>query len=174
MTPMVFAAALGAAVAFSAPAAALDLSKLPNPFGGDWTVKSAAPDLVRYVCGSPACPPSGEIAIALRPAPDSARDAVIADPEGTLAGYEKGFKNNPANKACEFSDFAAARDGEQASRFEMRGECPSGLVLMMATLFDKRQPGTISVVASSMDAPKAGAVRARAVAAIGAALSAAR
>lgn len=165
---------LAAAAAFAGPAQALDLSKLPNPLGGDWIVKSVAADLVRFTCGTPACPPSGELAIAIRPAPDAARDQVIADPQGTLAGYEKGFKNNPANKACEFADFRAAKAGEAGSRVEMRGECPSGLVLMMATLFDKRQPGAISVVASSVDAAKAGVMRARAVEAIGAALDAAR
>lgn len=173
MTRMLFAAALGAAVSFAAPAAALDLSKLSNPLGGDWKVKSAAPDIVRFTCGAVACPPMGELAIAIRPAPDDARDDVIADPQETLAGYEKGFKNNPANKACEFSDFTALKSGEQGARFEMRGECPSGLQLLMATVFDKRQSGAISIVASSMDGSKAGAIRARAIEAVAAALSAA-
>ncbi|RXF75318.1 hypothetical protein [Hansschlegelia zhihuaiae] len=158
---------------FASPGLAVDLSKLPNPLGGDWRAKSAAPDLVRFVCGTPACPPAGELAVAIRPAPDAARDQVIADPQGTLAGYEKGFKNNSANKACEFSDFTASKAGDTGSRVEMRGECPSGLTLMMATLFDKRQPGMVSIVASSMDGAKAGAVRARAIEAIGAALDAA-
>jgi hypothetical protein len=173
LTAAVGAAAFVSGLAAATPAAALDLTKLPNVLGSDWQAKSATPDLVRFVCGTPACPPSGELAIAIRPAPDAARDQVIADPQGTLAGYEKGFKNNPANKACEFSDFAASKTGDAGSRVEMRGECPSGLTLMMATLFDKRQPGIISVVASSMDGAKAGAIRARAIEAIGAALGAA-
>jgi hypothetical protein len=165
--------ALAAATAFAAPAAALDLTKLPNILGGDWQAKSAAPGLVRFTCGTPSCPPSAELAIAIQSAPDAARDEVIADPHGSLAGYQKGFKNNPANKACEFSDFTAAKAGDAGARVEMRGECPSGLTVMMATLFDKRQPGMISVVASSMDGAKAGAIRARAIEAIGAALGAA-
>jgi len=173
MKRLMFAAAIGAAVSVSAPAAALDLSKLQNPLGGDWKVKSAAPDLVRFTCGSTICPPMGELAIAIRPAPDDARDEIVADPQATLAGYEKGFKNNPANKACEFSDFTAVKAGDQTARFEMRGECPSGLILLMATVFDKRQSGAISIVSSSMDGPKANTVRARAVEAVAAALSAA-
>lgn len=156
------------------PAAALDLTKLPNVLGADWAAKSATPDLVRFVCATPACPPSGELAIAVRPAPDEARDEVIADPDGTLAGYEKGFRANPANKACDFSDFKAAKAGDAGSRVEMEAACPNGLTLKLATLFDKRQPGTISIVASSMDATKAGALRARAIEAVGAALDAGR
>lgn len=173
MTRMLFAAAFGAAVSFATPAAALDLSKLQNPLGGDWKVKSAAPDIVRFSCGSTTCPPMAELAIAIRPAPDDARDGVIADPQGTIEGYERGFKNNPANKACEFSDFTAVKVDDRNARFEMRGECPSGLLLLMATVFDKRQSGTISIVSSSMDGPKANTVRARAVEAVAAALSAA-
>lgn len=163
-----------AAVLLASPASALDLTKLPNVLGADWTAKSAAPDLVRFVCATPACPPSGELAIAIRPAPDEARDEVIADPEGTLAGYEKGFRANPANKACDFSDFRAAKAGGTGSHVEMEAACPSGLTLKMATLFDRRQPGTISIVASSMDAAKAAALRAHAIEAVGAALDAGR
>lgn len=178
MSRTTFAAALWAAVAcggliFACPAAALDLTKLQNPLGGDWTVKSATPSLVRFTCGTPVCPPSGELAIAIRPAPDDARDEVIGDPQGTLAGYQKGFLANPANKGCDFSDFSATKYGEQGSRVEMSGDCQSGLVLKLATMFDKRQSGTISVVSSSMDGPKAGAARARAIEAIEAALASA-
>lgn len=172
MSRLALAAALGAAVACSSPAAAVDLSKLPNPLGGDWKPKKgAAPDLVRFSCATPACPPSAELTISINPAPDQARDGVIADPEGTVAGYEKGFKNNPANKACTFTDFKAVKGSGENSRFEMTGDCPSGLVLKMATMFDKRQPGVISVVSSSMDGPRADGVRKQAVEAIEAALS---
>lgn len=175
MPRFVFAAALGAVFACSSPAAAVDLTKLPNVLGADWKPKGAAtPDLVRFSCTTPSCPPSAELSVAINPAPDDARDGVIADPDGTVAGYEKGFKNNPANKACTFTEFKAVKMGEQGSRFEMTGDCPSGLVLKMATLFDKRQPGVISVAASSMDGPRAAGVRAQAVEAISSALSPAR
>ena len=63
---------------------------------------------------------------------------------------------------------------DAGSRVEMEAACPSGLTLKMATLFDRRQPGTISIVASSMDAAKAAALRAQAIEAVGAALDAGR
>lgn len=174
MVRLVFAAALGAAFSCATPALALDLTKLGNPLGGDWRAVSAAPDLVRFSCGSVSCPPKAELTIAIRPAPDEARDGVIEDPEGTVAGYERGFKNNPANKACEYTDFKGVKAGDGAARFEMTGECPSGLMLQMATMFDKRQSGFISIVSSSMDAPRANGVRAQAVDAITTALSGAQ
>lgn len=171
---IIVAGAAFAALAGANPASALDLGKVQNLVGQGWTATKTTPDLVQFACTSPVCPPSGGLAVALSPAPDAARDEMIVDPEKSLAGYKSGFSKTPTAKACEFSNFTSEKAGESGARVEMDGECPSGLLVMMATMFDKAQPGTISIVASSMDAAKAKAVRAQAVQALGEALKAAQ
>lgn len=166
----IVAGAALAALAFASPAAALDLGKVQRLVGQGWTATKTTPDLVQFACTSPVCPPSGGLAVALSPTPDAARDEMIGGPEASLAGYKKGFAQTPTAKACAFSNFTSEKVGESGARVEMDGECPSGLLVMMATMFDKAQPGTISIVASSMDSEKAKAVRAQAVRALGEAL----
>ena len=171
-----FAATLAAPLAIFAasPASALDLSKIQGIGGEGWSSKSATPELVQLTCASPVCPPAGQLAIASRPAPDAARDEVIDDPQGTLAGYRKGFEKSSVAQACTFDNFRAEKVGETGARIQMDGDCPSGLVVMMATIFDKSQGGSISVVASSQDRAKAAALRASTVQAIDGAIGAAR
>lgn len=156
------------------PAAALDLTKVSGLGGGGWTTKSATPDLMQFACAAPTCPPQGQLAVAAQPSSDQARDEVVADPQGTLAGYRRGFEKSDMAKACAFAKFRAEKVGEAGSRILMDGECPSGLVIMMATIFDKSQPGSISVVASSMDRAKAENLRSQSVAAVDRAIGAAR
>ncbi|MDR4308324.1 hypothetical protein IHQ68_17030 [Chelatococcus sambhunathii] len=158
----------------AAPAWAIDLTKISGLGGEGWTTKSATPELVQLSCTSPVCPPAGQLAIASRPAPDAARDEVIDDPQGSLAGYRKGFEKSSVAQACSFENFRAQKVGETGARIEMDGDCPSGLVVMMATIFDKSQGGSISVVASSQDRAKAARLRDQTVASIDGAIGAAR
>lgn len=156
------------------PAAALDLTKVPGLGGAGWTMKSATPELAQFACAAPTCPPQGQLAVASQPSSDQARDEVIDDPQGTLSGYRRGFEKSDMAKACTFAKFRAEKVGETGSRIVMDGECPSGLVIMMATIFDKSQTGSISVVASSMDRAKAENLRSQSVAAVDRAIGAAR
>ncbi len=158
----------------AAPALAIDLTKVSGLGGEGWTTKSATPELVQLTCSSPVCPPSGQLAIAARPAPDAARDEVINDPAGSLAGYRKGFEKSSVAQACTFENFRAEKVGDTGARIQMDGDCPSGLVVMMATIFDKSQGGSISVVASSQDRAKAQRLRDQTVASIDGAIGAAR
>ncbi|WP_081629192.1 hypothetical protein [Methylopila sp. M107] len=165
---------VSASVVISTPAAALDLTKIAGIGGEGWTSKSATAELVQLTCVAPTCPPSGQLAIAARPAPDAARDEVINDPQGSLAGYRKGFEKSSVAQACTFENFRAEKVGDTGSRILMDGDCPSGLVVMMATIFDRSQTGSISVVASSQDRAKADALRLQTIGAIDGALGAAR
>ena len=158
----------------AAPASALDLTEVPGLGGGDWTATTSKPELVVFACPTPACPPSGQLSVSANPTSDAARDEIIDDPQGTLAGYRKSFEKGAFAKACAFETYKAEKVGDAASRIEIEGDCPSGLVISMATIFDKSQSGSISVVASAMDRAKARALRARSAAAVEAAIGAAR
>lgn len=165
-------AALGLVLA--APAAALDLTKVPGLGGGDWTAKTSRPELVVFSCATPACPPSGQLSVSANATPDAARDEIIDDPQGSLAGYRKSFEKGAFAKACAFESYKAEKAGDAASRIEIEGDCPSGLVIAMTTVFDKSQSGSITVAASAMDRAKARALRAKSTAAVEAAIAAAR
>lgn len=165
---------VASALLTAAPALALDLTKVTGLGGGDWTAKTSRPELVVFACATPACPPSGQLSVSANPTPDAARDEIIDDPQGSLAGYRRSFEKGAFAKACTFDTYKAEKSGEGTSRIEIEGDCPSGLVIVMSTVFDKSQSGSISVVASAMDRAQAQALRAKSVAAVEAAIGAAR
>lgn len=173
-TPSKTALAVAFLMIVVAPALALDLTKVPGLGGGDWTAKTSKPELVVFACATPACPPSGQLSVSANATPDAARDEMIDDPQGSLAGYRKSFEKGAFAKACKFETYKAEKVGDAASRIEIEGDCPSGLVISIATIFDKSQPGSVSVVASAMDRAKAQALRAKSAAAVEAAIGAAR